>query len=198
MVKITEEKPQLGEGVAGLGLGRRATQTPREGAVEEYEEEYRVKDRRVCLFAAYLDARKTVAQGRKIPKDAACDVVTCMEIHAACAELKLESAVENKSYPRDTWCRGRVRVRLFDDGGKPCNPAVPNRRTLMLEVAKLVPKYVEIHKKAHLERMKSLGMKPPPGAGGSGSVAEDDDEDKAKASKGSSSKSAKKGKKGRK
>lgn len=36
--------------------------------------------------------------------------------------------LQDKSYPRDWLVRGRVRVQLFNDDGKPVNPDIPNSK----------------------------------------------------------------------
>jgi SRP19 protein len=34
--------------------------------------------------------------------------------------------LQRKSYPREWWVLGRVRVQLKNDDGSPCNPEIPN------------------------------------------------------------------------
>lgn len=42
--------------------------------------------------------------------------------------LKLQAALEmNKAYCRDYWARGRVRIKLFDEDGKPMRDDIPTR-----------------------------------------------------------------------
>ena len=55
--------------------------------------------------------------------------------------MKLPCEVEDKSYPRDFWQRGRVRVTLKKDDGSPLAKEFPTRRAVMMEIARLVPKH---------------------------------------------------------
>ena len=55
--------------------------------------------------------------------------------------LKLPCAVEDKSYPRDFWQRGRVRVTLRKEDGTPLAKEFPTKKALMIEIARLVPKH---------------------------------------------------------
>lgn len=76
------------------------------------------------FYTAYFDARKTVAQGRRVPAHLAAHTdpfelrdgkygvpLTCWHLARACEKLKLETLVEEgKRYSRDFWGYGRVRV----------------------------------------------------------------------------------------
>eukprot|EP00939_MAST-03C_sp_MAST-3C-sp1_P004789 g4789.t1 len=68
----------------------------------------------VAVYPVYLDKKRTVKDGRRVPKEKACDVVSSMHIFEACKILKLDRAFEPRvRHPRD-WNRwGRVRVKLF-------------------------------------------------------------------------------------
>ncbi|GIL92593.1 hypothetical protein Vretimale_14008 [Volvox reticuliferus] len=98
-------------------------------------------DRRVIIYPQYIDALKTVAEGRRIPKPLACEDPNVGELHDSCQLLKLESAIEAKHYPRDWIPRGRVRVQLKGEDGKPMNPEIPDRRTLLVKLSELVMKH---------------------------------------------------------
>lgn len=50
------------------------------------------------------------------------------EVFDCATLLRLQTALElDKAYCRDYWQRGRIRVRLFDDDGKPIRPDIANR-----------------------------------------------------------------------
>lgn len=53
-----------------------------------------------------------------------------------CAQLlKFQTALElDKAYSRDYWVRGRIRVRLFDENGKPVREDIPTSRLTELQV----------------------------------------------------------------
>ncbi|CAG9467499.1 unnamed protein product [Pedinophyceae sp. YPF-701] len=101
-------------------------------------------DKRVVIYPAYIDATRTIAQGRKIPKENCPPEPTSAEIIAAAGALGLEVEMEaDKLYSRawkDPLQQGRVRVKLRDDAGKPCVEDVRSRRELYMKVAFMVTK----------------------------------------------------------
>ena len=99
-------------------------------------------DRRVVIYPSYINSKCSVAEGRRIPKDCACDAPNVLEIRDVLEKsMKLPCEVEDKSYPRDFWQRGRVRVTLKKDDGSPLAKEFPTRRAVMMEIARLVPKH---------------------------------------------------------
>ncbi|GMF16826.1 unnamed protein product [Phytophthora lilii] len=103
------------------------------------------------FYPNYIDARKTVQQGRRVPKERACDAPLADEMSEVCTFLQLPHVLEPaKKYPRDWLVAGRVRVRLVRDDGSPENAEVPTRKALMLKMAELVPKLQS--RKLRLER----------------------------------------------
>lgn len=66
---------------------------------------------------------------RRIPKGAACDGPNVLEIRDVLEKsMKLPCEVEDKSYPRDFWQRGRVRVTIKKEDGSPIAKEFPTRR----------------------------------------------------------------------
>ncbi|CAH0476805.1 unnamed protein product [Peronospora belbahrii] len=65
----------------------------------------------------------------------------------------------SKKYPRDWLVSGRIRVRLVRDDGSLENPEIPNRKTLMLKMAELIPKLqsrrVRLEKEAEEAKIKA-------------------------------------------
>lgn len=99
-------------------------------------------DRRVCIYPSYINSQCSVQQGRRIPKHLACEQPNVVEIKDVLEKsLKLPCAVEDKSYPRDFWQRGRVRVTLRKEDGTPLAKEFPTKKALMIEIARLVPKH---------------------------------------------------------
>ncbi|KAG5233885.1 signal recognition particle protein [Salix suchowensis] len=85
----------------------------------------------VVLYPVYINSKKTIAEGRRISAELACEKPTCVEIGDCCSHLKLPFAIEiDKAYPRD-----------FIGDGSLYNPAIPSRKQLMLHVAELVPRH---------------------------------------------------------
>ncbi|KAJ0034883.1 hypothetical protein Pint_24246 [Pistacia integerrima] len=65
------------------------------------------------IYPAYLNSKKTIAEGRRIGVSKACENPNCVEIGDCCNYLKIPSAFEiDKAYPRDFMQRGRVRDEL--------------------------------------------------------------------------------------
>ncbi|KAK3421379.1 hypothetical protein EUGRSUZ_G02037 [Eucalyptus grandis] len=61
----------------------------------------------VVLYPAYINSKKTIAEGRRIRVEKACENPTCVEIGDCCGYLKLRFAVEiDKVYPRDRESEG--------------------------------------------------------------------------------------------
>ncbi|XP_014376590.2 signal recognition particle 19 kDa protein, partial [Alligator sinensis] len=104
-----------------------------------------LKQRFICIYPAYLNNKKTIAEGRRIPIDKAVENPTPTEIQDVCAAVGLNVLVEkNKMYPRewnrDAQFRGRVRVQLKQEDGNPCLPQFPSRKSVMLYAAETIPK----------------------------------------------------------
>uniref|UniRef100_A0A8B9UBB5 Signal recognition particle 19 kDa protein n=1 Tax=Anas zonorhyncha TaxID=75864 RepID=A0A8B9UBB5_9AVES len=85
----------------------------------------------ICIYPAYLNNKKTIAEGRRIPIDKV--------IWGAAGKYD-----KNKMYPRewnrDVQYRGRVRIQLKQDDGNPCLPQFPTRKSVMLYAAETIPK----------------------------------------------------------
>ncbi|KAG1677043.1 hypothetical protein FOA52_001213 [Chlamydomonas sp. UWO 241] len=96
---------------------------------------------RIVLYPHYITRSKTVAEGRRVPKELACDNPNVLEMQLCCAELQLQTVIEDKHYPRDWTIRCRLRVLMKKDDGSFVNPAITSRRALMLKIAELQPKH---------------------------------------------------------
>ena len=64
----------------------------------------------ICVYPNYLDANKTVAEGRRISKSIAVPSPNVRELGEVCSALGLKYAIEDKAYPRDWLVPGRVRI----------------------------------------------------------------------------------------
>ncbi|KAK9830565.1 hypothetical protein WJX72_012525 [[Myrmecia] bisecta] len=88
-------------------------------------------DSRVIIYPSYLNSKKTVAEGRRLPVSKGCEHPSAPEILDCCIKhLKLQAELENKAYSRDYMLRGRVRVELTNPDGSPVNPHIPSRKVL--------------------------------------------------------------------
>ncbi|GAQ82691.1 signal recognition particle 19 kDa protein [Klebsormidium nitens] len=102
-----------------------------------------------CIYPAYIDKKKSSQQGRRVLATLAAENPQAYEIADCCTYFKLPTVLElNKSYSRDFLQPGRVRVQIKREDGSPVNPAIPNRKKLLEEVAKMVPKHTGRQKKA--------------------------------------------------
>ncbi|KAF6022166.1 SRP19 [Bugula neritina] len=103
------------------------------------------RERWMCFYPAYINSKKTVSDGRRIPKDQAVENPTHEEIKTVCVAAGLTVGVENKTYPRELYprdmtYRGRIRVQFKDDNGQPKYEKFPTKKSLMLYVAETIPK----------------------------------------------------------
>ena len=87
----------------------------------------------MVVYPAYLNGKKTLAEGRRVPKSMAVDKPLCSEIKDVCLSQQLGVVVEGtKLYSRelikDHIHIGRVRVQLKNDDGSPLNANITSRR----------------------------------------------------------------------
>jgi len=97
-------------------------------------------DKRVVIWPVYIDKKKTVADGRKIPQHQGVEYPQMQELKEVLEHLGFETAYEEKAYPRDLTQFGRFRVLLKDPRtGELKVDGIANRRQLLLKVAELIP-----------------------------------------------------------
>ncbi|KAH9518818.1 signal recognition particle 19kDa [Bulinus truncatus] len=103
------------------------------------------RERWICIYPAYLNSKKTLKEGRRVPKAKAVENPVVAEIRDVCAAAGFVLGVENKTYPReldprDTRFKGRVRVMLKNEDGSPALPSFPDRMAVLTYVAEMIPK----------------------------------------------------------
>ncbi|XP_063216639.1 signal recognition particle 19 kDa protein [Bacillus rossius redtenbacheri] len=102
------------------------------------------RERWICIYPAYVNSKKSLSEGRRIPKDKAVENPTAQEIRDVLVAASLKVGVENKLYSRERskemTHRGRIRVQLRNDDGTPVNPSFPNRDSVMLYLGQMIPK----------------------------------------------------------
>ncbi|VVC40209.1 Signal recognition particle, SRP19 subunit [Cinara cedri] len=102
------------------------------------------RSRWICIYPAYLNCKKTLAEGRVVPKKYAVENPTYQEILEVVKASGFNADVENKQYSRE--CskefafRGRIRVQLKNDDGTPVNQTFPSRISLMKHCGVQIPK----------------------------------------------------------
>ncbi|XP_064596273.1 signal recognition particle 19 kDa protein-like [Liolophura sinensis] len=103
------------------------------------------RERWICIYPAYINSKKTIAEGRRIPKEAGVDNPTYNEIRDVCASAGIVLGVENKVYPReldhrDQKSRGRIRVQLKKEDGSPLLEQFPTRKSVYLYLGQMISK----------------------------------------------------------
>ncbi|KAL9951742.1 hypothetical protein ACROYT_G044466 [Oculina patagonica] len=102
------------------------------------------KDRWIVVYPAYLNSRRTVEQGRRVPKAKSADNPTVYEIRDVCLSQGLNCELENKCYPKDSakdaLCKGRVRVQLKQSDNSFINERFQSRKALFLYLGEMIPK----------------------------------------------------------
>ncbi|CAG9559697.1 unnamed protein product [Danaus chrysippus] len=98
----------------------------------------------ICIYPAYLNSKKTLAEGRKLPRDICVENPTHQEIRDVLFTTGLRIGVENKLYPRERskemLYRGRIRVELKNDDGTPIKEEYPTREAVMRHIVESIPK----------------------------------------------------------
>lgn len=92
------------------------------------------KARWICIYPAYLNSKKSIADGRKISEKLAVENPTCNEIRDVLVAAGFQVEFEGwKVFPRELMkyentARGRVRVQLKNDEGVPLNEKYTNSK----------------------------------------------------------------------
>ncbi|XP_065207453.1 signal recognition particle 19 kDa protein [Planococcus citri] len=98
----------------------------------------------ICIYPAYINSKKTIAEGRRIAKEKSVENPTIPEIMEVLSTSGLKALPENKQYSRERsrefTVRGRVRVQIKNDDGTPCNPEFPSRESVMMYISINIPK----------------------------------------------------------
>eukprot|EP00475_Leptophrys_vorax_P044629 TRINITY_DN9013_c0_g2_i1.p2 TRINITY_DN9013_c0_g2~~TRINITY_DN9013_c0_g2_i1.p2 ORF type:complete len:180 (-),score=38.21 TRINITY_DN9013_c0_g2_i1:20-517(-) len=100
----------------------------------------------VCVYPVYLDGTRSMRLGRKLPKAQCCEgLPNAQALAVVVHQIPLPFILEgNKAHPRDTWVRGRLRVKLWQDQPNdnvprvPINPNFTSRRDLLVHLGKEV------------------------------------------------------------
>lgn len=88
----------------------------------------------------YIDAKKSIADGRKLPVSQCVPYPMMQELKEVIEHLGFESSYEEKAYPRDISQFGRFRVTLKDPkSGEPKVEGITTRRQLLQKIAELIP-----------------------------------------------------------
>ncbi|CAF0867041.1 unnamed protein product [Brachionus calyciflorus] len=101
------------------------------------------KARWICFYPSYINNKRTVSEGRKIPMKSAVENPTLSEIKDVLLNAGFSIELENKVFPRELNKydnRGRIRVQLRNDDGTPVKSDFKDRESIFLYVAETIPK----------------------------------------------------------
>nr|XP_061835961.1 signal recognition particle 19 kDa protein-like [Nerophis lumbriciformis] len=102
------------------------------------------KERFICVYPVYINSKKTLAEGRRIPADKAVENPSCAEIRDVLTAAGMNVYMENKMHPRewnrDVQFKGRIRVQLKQEDGSLCLDNFATRKDVMFYVAEMIPK----------------------------------------------------------
>lgn len=119
-------------------------------------------ERWICIYPAYLNSKKTLQEGRKIPKSKSVENPAYLEIRDVLQASNFKIVLENKLYPREKskvrinhgpvmnklklteifqelLYRGRIRVQLKDAEGQPLNDEFPTRDSILVHLGAMIP-----------------------------------------------------------
>jgi signal recognition particle subunit SRP19 len=99
----------------------------------------------VCIYPAYINSKKTRAQGRRVGKSKAIDNPTVNEMRDILENVGLKTVLEaNRLYPREEsrepQHRGRIRVQLKTDDGSLIKDQFKNKDDLLFYLVDMIPK----------------------------------------------------------
>jgi signal recognition particle subunit SRP19 len=99
----------------------------------------------VCVYPAYINSKKTRAEGRRVGKSKAIDNPTVNEIGDILENAGLKTIVEtNRLYSREEsrepQQRGRVRVQLKNEDGSLIRDQFKNKDDLLFYLIDMIPK----------------------------------------------------------
>jgi len=105
------------------------------------------------IASIYINAKKTIAEGRRVPIVHAVDNPTANEIYEVCKHLGFTCELEkDKAYSRDYMQRGRVRVLMKNEKGERIHNEIKNKQQLLSQLSTLIPKLTSRSKKPEISQ----------------------------------------------
>jgi len=122
------------------------TATTKKAREKEQDDQIAVQTGRwICLWPVYIDSKKTVQNGRRLPKDKCVSNPSVQEMGEVTKLLGVRYVVEpDKAYPRDFLLRGRLRVELKREDGS-FSTEFTTRKKLLSFIASTIPKLPSRH-----------------------------------------------------
>ncbi|XP_014214603.1 signal recognition particle 19 kDa protein [Copidosoma floridanum] len=101
-------------------------------------------ERWICIYPVYINSKRSLAEGRKMPLSKCVENPTHQEIRDILVSARMNVGVENKLHPKERskelLYRGRIRVQLKMEDGTPFNPDYPTRNSLLEYIGTSIPK----------------------------------------------------------
>ncbi|XP_014672852.1 PREDICTED: signal recognition particle 19 kDa protein-like isoform X2 [Priapulus caudatus] len=99
----------------------------------------------ICIYPAYFNSKRTVFEGRRLPKSKCIDNPTASEINDVLTAAGCTIEIENKVHPRepnkfDPNYRGRIRVQLRSEDGAPLSDQFATRKATLNYLCEMIPK----------------------------------------------------------
>uniref|UniRef100_A0A4W5MZU8 Signal recognition particle 19 kDa protein n=1 Tax=Hucho hucho TaxID=62062 RepID=A0A4W5MZU8_9TELE len=99
------------------------------------------KERFICIYPSYVNSKKTLAEGRRIPAEKVNQIcsnllIYLVQIHGG----RLINKMYSREWNRDVTFRGRVRVQLKQEDGTLCSDKFASRKDVMIYCAEMIPK----------------------------------------------------------
>ncbi|XP_077993681.1 signal recognition particle 19 kDa protein-like [Glandiceps talaboti] len=102
------------------------------------------KEKWICIYPAYINSRRSLAEGRRIAKTNAVENPTVHEMKDVLLAAGVLLGVENKMYPRDpnrdVVYRGRLRIKMLKEDGTPLYEKFQNKKSILLYLGETIPK----------------------------------------------------------
>ncbi|OII73080.1 SRP19 domain-containing protein [Cryptosporidium ubiquitum] len=92
------------------------------------------------IYPLYLNSNNTKSGGRLTSLIHSVENPTVAEMAEVCIQLGIPCKLESKRHPRDYRNLGRIRFRLFDDGGKAFNDGIFTKKMLLDQIGRMIPK----------------------------------------------------------
>merc|ERR1719470_372941 len=104
-------------------------------------------ERFICIYPAYLNSKKSLSEGRRVPKEKAVENPThqeiCMVLDDAGYAPGTQYILEGKFYPRERskepMFRGRFKIQLKQADGELLKEDFPTRDSIMVYLGEKIP-----------------------------------------------------------
>ncbi|KDR24092.1 hypothetical protein L798_03747, partial [Zootermopsis nevadensis] len=85
----------------------------------------------ICIYPAYINSKKTLAEGRRIPKEKACILNNKFTMKLNNWYERIYLLLYSREKSKELLYRGRIRVQLKSDDGTLLNPDFPSRKLFL-------------------------------------------------------------------